>query len=545
MKRVDIDIPTENRQVLVHPPVGELPDLVKANRALIATHDFHIAGRSAADLRTQVRAEVMSAARTYTRSLGVSAPEWDAQPIIETGHQPEFLHPGVWIKNHLAGRLAHAVGAVALNLVVDNDVPREGEFLVPTRPGSGFSRHPIHFADIDSSRAWEEHTHDCGPWRFDALAQEIAEIHALSETGAIYPDYLSDAARFSGMADDLAHMMTLMRRTYEEQTGLHNLEIPISTLSDTPGFVLFVLDVVSRAERFAECYNDALAEFRSLHGVRSSSHPLPNLHMEPDSIELPFWVWRPGGPRTRLYVRCRHDATLLMGDEPVFTIDDVTWQALQSGDAEAFDAAARHLLKAADGSFKIRPRAISNTIFSRLFVSDAFVHGVGGARYDTITDEIVRNYVGVELPALIACSATIFLPIDVEASRQDDLRRLRRTLRDCRYNPERHMDEVLLASKEVGNLIAGKRSLVAENDALRPKPSKDSRVRRRSIFQEIRRADEEMNTLMPDTVALLRRELAEVEHRVGDTEIVEDRTYPFILYPKDQLLGFYDEMLKI
>ena len=40
---------------------------------------------------------------------------------------------------------------------------------------------------------------------------------------------------------------------------------------------------------------------------------------------------------------------------------------------------------------KIRPRAITTTMFSRLFFSDVFIHGIGGAKYDTITDEIIKR----------------------------------------------------------------------------------------------------------------------------------------------------------
>ena len=48
---------------------------------------------------------------------------------------------------------------------------------------------------------------------------------------------------------------------------------------------------------------------------------------------------------------------------------------------------------------KIRPKAIVNTMYSRMFLSDLFIHGIGGATYDFITDEIIRGFFGVGPPA--------------------------------------------------------------------------------------------------------------------------------------------------
>ncbi len=548
MRRVQVEVPKDDREILIAPATRELPGLVRANGESIRGYGFSLAGRPATELRDAVRKEIIAAAHRYTASLGVPSPGSSAGPIVMTGHQPEFYHPGVWVKNHVTARLAAATGGVGLNLVVDNDVPREGELTFPVHGHGGWTQHGLHFAEIDSSRAYEEHT-DKTSWQFDHLAGEVLDLLPLDEYEPLVGRFMTGAADCMSEASDVAHLMTLLRRRYEEKIGLTNLEIPVSVMSDTKAFALFVLGVAADARRFAETYNGALREYRRIHGLRSTSHPVPDLGVEESRVELPFWVWSPGGERQRLRISADAGAAFLMDETPIFTIDEKAWHRIVVGDEDAFDAAAERMLAEAEGKFKIRPRAISNTIFARIFLSDVFIHGVGGAKYDAISDEIIRRFFGVEPPDFITCSATLFLPIDVTTARQEDLRRLRWELRDSLYNADRHMEETLRRSEPVETLVAGKRELVQHNERLRERPHRPPRSlwrgRRRNIFLDIRNHNRQLTTLIEPQLQALREELAHVESHVGDEAVVKQRGYPFVLYPEDQLLRFYDEKIDI
>src|SRR3989442_12865445 len=59
----------------------------------------------------------------------------------------------------------------------------------------------------------------------------------------------------------------------------------------------------------------------------------------------------------------------------------------------------------------IRPRALTLTAFTRLCLADLFVHGVGGGRYDRVTDAVIREYFGLEPPAYAVTTATMHLPL--------------------------------------------------------------------------------------------------------------------------------------
>jgi hypothetical protein len=547
VNRPEIRFPEDDRGVVLAPAGRELPRLVRANRELRAGYAFVHAGRSAAELGAETRSEIMSAAAAYTSSLGVPPPTCSEGPVIQTGHQPEFYHPGIWMKNHLAAKLARAAGGIGLNLVMDSDVPRVGDLAFPVRvEGGGFQRHGEPFATIDSARAYEEHR-DKDSWRFDRLAGEVTRLIVVRDERLVIARFMADAAELSRRARDIAHLMTLLRRRYEEKIGLDNLEIPVSLLSDTRAFALFVLGIAAAAERFAGIYDSTLEEYRRLAGIRSGSRPLPDLRMEGKQTELPFWVWTPGASRRRLHVRADRGADLLMDDRVVFSIDERSWAGMLSGERTSFDETAERMLREGRGRFRIRPRAVSTTIFCRMFLSDAFVHGVGGARYDTIADEIIRRFFAVEPPGFVTCSATLLLPMRVESARAGDIRRIRHTLRDLLFNAERHMDAATRRSSRVENVLTEKRSLIDDNRRLRSLPAhgerSELRARRREIFDRIRQRNREMTAVVEPQASTLQEELGRIERDIEDESVVRRRDYSFVLYPEKFLLDFYAEKI--
>jgi hypothetical protein len=58
----------------------------------------------------------------------------------------------------------------------------------------------------------------------------------------------------------------------------------------------------------------------------------------------------------------------------------------------------------------LAPRALTLTMFFRLLLVDQFVHGIGGGRYDQVTDRIIETYFGVAAPAFSVTTATMFFP---------------------------------------------------------------------------------------------------------------------------------------
>src|SRR5207253_6987088 len=84
---------------------------------------------------------------------------------------------------------------------------------------------------------------------------------------------------------------------------------------------------------------------------------------------------------------------------------------------------------------QLRPRALTLTLFARVCLGDFFIHGIGGGKYDEVTDAIIRGYFGVEPPAYQVLSATLHLPLPGFPSTAANAGRAERLVRDLTPNP--------------------------------------------------------------------------------------------------------------
>ena len=125
--------PREDRTALVDPPFARLGTLVDQNVGLRAEYDYDFQGRSLAELSGKAREELLREARRWTaayRDIGSPAAD-PAGLIFLAGHQPQFFHPGVWLKNVALGDLARRHGAAAVNLLIDSDTVKSTALKVP------------------------------------------------------------------------------------------------------------------------------------------------------------------------------------------------------------------------------------------------------------------------------------------------------------------------------------------------------------------------------------------------------------------------------
>ena len=94
--------PGADGECLFHPDPSRFADLAQKNRDALSTSSLTILDRPLAALREP----------------------WIADgPVVMVGHQPEWMHPGVWAKNVAAVALSRALGGRAVFLVVDSDMP--------------------------------------------------------------------------------------------------------------------------------------------------------------------------------------------------------------------------------------------------------------------------------------------------------------------------------------------------------------------------------------------------------------------------------------
>jgi hypothetical protein len=324
---------------------------------------------------------------------------------LVAGHQPELFHPGVWFKNFLLSAVGEAYGWLPLNLVIDNDLCRSTGIKVPTRDAAGDARlrqAPVLFDAPSAAIPWECRSRidaDCFhtfPQRVRATLLEGLPAPLLEE---LWP--LADAAlRRSGR---LGWALSEGRHALEAQLGLSTLELPLSQLCGQAAFARFSLAILDQLERFQLAYNTQRGLYRQANRIRNAAHPVPALSARAGWLEAPWWIYRYSSPaRRRLFVR-RQGKDLLLSDLG-------GWQTVIEGPLESDDAAAQWQELALDDVL-IRPRALITTMFVRMVLSDLFVHGIGGGKYDQITDAIIQDFWGCAPPAMCVATATLLLPI--------------------------------------------------------------------------------------------------------------------------------------
>src|SRR5262245_12505896 len=127
----DLQAPTEDGALLAYPPLEQVGRVLAENQRRQDDWHLDILGRPIQSLRLLAQQPILALAQRYLASEVEPTSISVAKPIFLTGHQPELHHPGVWIKNFALSGLARAHGALALNLVVDNDTAKSTLLHVP------------------------------------------------------------------------------------------------------------------------------------------------------------------------------------------------------------------------------------------------------------------------------------------------------------------------------------------------------------------------------------------------------------------------------
>ncbi len=192
---------------------------------------------------------------------------------------------------------------------------------------------------------------------------------------------------------NLGECLSQARHIQEGRWGTRSLELPQSRICSLPAFYWFTAHLLANLPRLREVYNAAVGEYRRVNHLRSMAHPVPDLALEDDWLESPFWIWnRDNMRRRRLFVR-RQGSDLLLSDRKAIRLSI----SLAGNDASL---AAEQLAELKRSGIKIRTRALITTLFARLLLGDLFLHGIGGAKYDQVTDLLIGRFFGLEPPGV-------------------------------------------------------------------------------------------------------------------------------------------------
>src|SRR5690606_31457767 len=112
------------------------------------------------------RQELVRAAWEHSqRYANVTLPPEADAPLVVTGHQAELFHPGVWLKNFYAAKVARECGGTAINLIIDSDLCRSTAIRIPSGSGNNFHSEMVPFDQALFEMPFEErHIADRSLW---------------------------------------------------------------------------------------------------------------------------------------------------------------------------------------------------------------------------------------------------------------------------------------------------------------------------------------------------------------------------------------------
>ncbi len=485
----------------------------------------------------------------------LAGPRPDPQrPWVVTGHQTFPYHPGVWAKNVAIDATAARVGAAAVNLNVDHDLPRAGPQLAwPALDASGrlVRRGAL---ELDHQQPFERQPAPSAE-QVEQLCHRISnELDLLLTAKRSCPFNLPHAeSTFArdpkgGAFSDFGAWFASSRGELDRGLGLMIAESLSSRVAAGDAFLLFAADAVVRAGELHAAYNDAVRRGRALTG----HEPAPELRIDGGAVELPLWSLRAeAAGRHRVFAAAAAGQVRL--SDGCGVIGDVPAEALARADRAV--AALRRVL--GDAGAGLRPRALTLTLFARLLLADLFVHGVGGAGYDVATDLLFESFYRLAAPPYAVASATLLLPLDGATATAEEHRQARYLLRDLRFNPQRHLPHQELSREPAASLVAAKWAAVERNQALRGAPDRRAtqdpqtrlgafggprRAERAGLFARVRLLNRELLALLDDDLARRQAAVDQLAEQLRASQIALARDYFYGLFPAERLVMLRDRI---
>jgi hypothetical protein len=551
-----------------------MDELIACNTQQRLAYDCDIQGQSLVQLAREARSQLLAAAVDFTRTYSDVATTPHASPssriggpLIVTGHQPEIVHPGVWLKNFTAARLASRYRGTAIHLIIDSDLGRAPAIRVPT--GSAASpravaipydrptaRIPLEERPWIDRSAWDSF----GARVHDTISPLVPSTMARSWWARVAAPAAEAPSLGLGLArarhlTEISWQTTSFREIHPERFKAepnpplphgsgHTLELPQSHICQLPAFRRFTIHLLTQLPRFHEAYNGALAHYRQIHNNHNHAQPVPDLTEKDGWLEAPYWIWSTHDPTRRpLWVRYDKESLRLTDRHHFDERLPVTEDGLP-------DDAMACLVSWESGGVKLRTRALLTTLFARLLLADLFIHGIGGAKYDLVTDEISTQFHGFAPPEFLTLSGTLRLPIDPPppdsgTSRisgqseysgptrtADRPRIIAQTIRALTYHPELYVDLTALSPSQRHTL----QMLIQQKEhwIQTVKTPKNAAGRHQAIVG--------INAALQPWLATkrerLEQELVHARQRAGANRILQSREYAFCLFPEDRLQDF-------
>jgi len=538
MERLSFKVPQRNKQIFLSPSENNIGFLLEENKKIISQYSFKILNQPFKEVRENSRKRVVKEALKFSNKFDPDIGEKinpSYQYIIQSGHQPVFFHPGIWIKNIFLNKLLKSPvmdKSLGLNIVLDNDICKDLSFSLPTLSSTGnLTLEKVNFlsSNLTSNLPFEEYSFPSEKL-ITKFTQDVTSKLKLLESENknilnnfnIFAQCLKNSSRLCNQKykrGNLGEFLSVARRIYEKEIKPTCLEIPFSQICSSDEFLSFFLEITKNIETFSKIYNSKLDEYRKLFKIRTQAIPSPNLLIKKNLTEIPFWIWEEGGRRKKIYILREEEKNYLYNDSygKILIIEKDDCKSLLS---------LKRILKGK--KLKIRPKALLLTLYNRLFVSDLFIHGLGGAKYDLVTDEIIREFFKTEPPRFLVASCTLHLNFKSSPSTSDSkISTLKKKIRDLEFNPERYVDELSFTKKEKDRIV----KLAEKKNELIKKIKKTlSSIEKRKISEEIKVINNFMGEKITPLKCGLDKKIEKEEEKIKQSKVNNFREFPYCFF---------------
>ncbi len=527
-----LTVPRDDHAWLIDPPLDQLAAAAERNAEQAESRRGTIAGVEWRSFAAAARRELLAAAVEYTQEfLGAEAAaraDRGSQRMVLAGHQPGLFHPGVWLKNFVLDDVARRVGATAVNVVIDDDVLRFPSVLVPGGTAAAPTLEPISFDGPHEQTVWELRP-VADRAVFDSFAARAAQRLSRLIEQPLINEYWPLVVARADAGCNLGGALAQARRQWEGRWGVDTLEVPQSRVCRLPSFRRWVASLLSDLPRLADAYNQALTDYRRAHRVRNAAQPVPSLSSEHGRHEAPFWLVSADGHRRRLFARTTAAGIEVAAESSVVAV-------LPPADRDGGSAAAAEMQRLEERGMCFRTRALTTTLWARLVLGDLFIHGVGGAAYDEVTDRIIARYFGVEPPQFAVVSGTLYLPVEAPSGSADQLRVVARQLRELKYHPEAALPppDDPAARQRWEELVRAKRRLIHCGEPAMPPAARHRAIE--SLNHAMGAFAEAARSALLDRLETLRR-----AQRIEG--VLRRRDMPYVFYPVSTLREFFGGLL--
>lgn len=467
--------------------------------------------------------ELLKIARNYTLRIVDACPNNIPENIIATGHQAIWHHCGIWAKNLTTCKFAKAVNGSSLHLVLDHDIC-DTAMVLPRQNADG---------SWYSEKIEIELKQKAIPLEFRRLPQKThikTFVDAVINTrpGQICSDIWSERVVLKNNKishfNNIADLITYFQSVLNVALGLNIMYLPVSKLSESDAFINFVISIILDSASFAAIYNDVVT--KQINDLKINQQDnVQRLKLDKTSglTEMPFWLLLPNGKRTSLYVMSKKTDEIKIGTAST-ALGNLDSASL-SGKAEQLKNMLQQL------NYRLRPKAVSLTLFARLFLADWFVHGIGGALYEPVTDYLIEEYYGMEPLRFGIATSTVILSVPNNvAFPKDNISQLKHELHNIKHNPEKHIDKLILKEEPVASLLQAKRETIA-----RAKDRSLPSSMRKSAWSSLFRINESLSEYTKDTAKTLETKIGELEKNTISQEVCNYREYFFGLFPVNKL----------